>query len=234
MLGNLCALLFNGIIGAFFIGTAIPGPHRIIAPESFGMTEIAPRIWTDAPSRKEEFLSLITTAKSQVGAFFGDAPVDPNLILCATQSCAAGFGIGGNGLSISRVAVMVSPGGLTLGTLSHELTHARLHRRMGLRNLVKQPYPTWFDEGLATHVASHPIWPGQISNAHRTRIRKVEHVWQLDDAFRDLGVGRTYLTAASEVANIEAIVGRSGLLELIARAKMGEDFFAVLNELQTR
>ena len=234
MFGNLGALLLNGTIGVFFLGTAIPGPHRVITPETFGMTEIAPHIWTDAPGRRAEFLPLIAAAKTRVGAFFGDAPVEPNLILCATQTCASTFGIGGNGLSIARIAVMVSPRGLTIGTLTHELTHARLHRRLGLQNLVQQPYPTWFDEGLATHVASHPKWPGQITSAHRVRVREIEHSWQLRDAFRDLGVGRTYLTAASEVASIEDKVGRVGLLELIARAEVGEKFYDVLDELLNR
>lgn len=234
MLGNLGAFLLNGIVGVFFIGTVIPGPHRVITPENFGMIEIAPRIWTDAPARRAEFLPLISAAKDRVGDFFGDSPAEPNLILCATQSCAAAFGIGGNGLSIARVAVMVGPRGISLGTLTHELTHARLHRRLGLQNLVQQPYPTWFDEGLATHVASHPKWPGKITNAHRIRVREIEHAWHLRDAFRDLGVGRTYLTAASEVSNIEAKVGRTGLLELIARAEDGEKFYDVLDELLNR
>ncbi len=215
-------------------GAAVPGTHRVIAPESYGMTEIAPRVWTDDPTRSAEFLNLISSAKSQVRSFFGDAPADPTLILCASNACAKAFGISGNGLSMANVAVMVSPGGLTLGTLTHEFTHARLHRSMGLRNIVQQPYPTWFDEGLATHVASHPNWRGPITDTHSDRILKVQRVWQLDDAFRELGVGRTYRAASLQVAKIEADIGRSGLLELISRAEAGEEFQSVLAELQSR
>lgn len=227
-------MMFNGVFAALAVGAAVPGTHRVVAPESYGMTEIAPRVWTDAPARQDEFLTLIADAKAQVGDFFGDEPSHPTLVLCAKRACAQAFGIGGNGLSIADVAVMVSPGGLRLGTLTHELTHARLHRNMGLRNLVQQPYPTWFDEGLATHVAQHPRWLGQISAAHRRRVRDVRHVWQLRAAFNDLGVGRTYLAAALEVAEIEAAIGRTGLLELIARADAGEVFLTVLDELQDR
>lgn len=130
--------------------------------------------------------------------------------------------------------ILVSPGGLTLGTLTHEMTHARLHREMGPRNLVRQPYPTWFDEGLATHVADHPRWNGMVTPAHRTLVREVRRFWQLRDAFRTLGVGRTYRAAKAEVAAIEVRLGREGLLELIARAEAGERFADVLAELSAR
>ncbi|MDA8585384.1 hypothetical protein N9L47_03845 [Rhodobacteraceae bacterium] len=234
MLGSLFAFVSNGLIAAYLFGAAIPGTHRVITPESFGMVEIAPRIWTDAPTRGPELLNLVSAARTQVGTFFGDAPASPTMILCSKQACATAFGIGGNGLSMADVAVMVSPGGLTLGTLTHELTHSRLHRKMGLRNIVQQPYPTWFDEGLATHLADHPKWVGRITQNHRNRILEIEHSWQLADAFDELGVGRTYRGAAMEVAKIESNIGRAGLLELIARAEAGERFETVLTELRSR
>ena len=114
------------------------------------------------------------------------------------------------------------------------MTHSRLHRRMGPANLIRQPYPTWFDEGLATHVAGHPRVPGPVSLRSRQRVRDVTRFWHWDDAYRELGVGRAYTAAAAEVAAIEARTGRDGLLELIARAEAGEDFDVVLNNLLTR
>ena len=118
--------------------------------------------------------------------------------------------------------------------LTHEMTHSRLHRNMGLRNLVAQPFPTWFDEGLATFVAAHPNWNGQVTLASRQRIREVRRFWNWDDAYRELGVGRAYASAAAEIASIEQRVGRDGLLELIRRADAGESFDQVLVDLQTR
>lgn len=226
-LTNVCVL---GLLASF----TQPGTHRVLSPGSFGMTEIADRVWTDAPDRAGEITAIVETSRDKVAAFFGDAPSDPTLILCTTRACAATFGIGGNGLSIADVAVMVSPGGLTTGTLTHEMTHARLHRNMGLANIVRQPYPTWFDEGLATHVANHPRWNGEINRAHRAEVRKVRRFWQWDDAFRTLGVGRAYRAAAAEVAAIERVATRAGLLELIARAEAGEDFDTVLTEVLGR
>lgn len=114
------------------------------------------------------------------------------------------------------------------------MTHSRLHRSMGVRNLVRQPYPTWFDEGLATHVAKHPRGGGAVTVASRARVREVTRFWQLRAAFEDLGVGRTYGSAAAEVAAIERAAGRTGLLELIARAEAGEAFGQVLAEVTER
>lgn len=231
---RLFAFLTNALFAALVVGAALPGPHRILAPTAFGLTEIAPQVWTDAPAQATDLVALTDRARARVSAFFGDTPPRATLVLCSTRACADTFGIGGNGLSIADNLILVSPGGLTLGTLTHEMTHSRLHRSMGPRNLVRQPYPNWFDEGLATHVADHPLWNGTVTPAHRARVREVRRFWQLRKAFRDLGVGRTYRAAAAEVAAIEARAGRAGLLELIARAEDGERFADVLDEVMTR
>ena len=195
------------------------------------MTEIAPRVWSDAPGRAGALLDLTEVSRATVVSFFGDVPPKPAIVLCTRRACAEAFGIGGNGLSVADAVVMVSPGGLTQGTLTHEMTHSRLHRRMGLRNIVRQPYPTWFDEGLATYVADHPRWPGTVTAEARARVREVAHVWQWDDAYQALGTGLAYRAAATEVADIDRAAGRAGLLELIARAEAGEPFYEVLEEL---
>lgn len=221
-------------VAAAGLGALAPGPHRVLLPEAFGAVEIAPRVWTDAPERAGEFLALRDRARDRVAAFFGDRPPDPTLVLCTTTACARAFGIGGNGLSVADLVVMAAPGGVREGTLAHEMTHSRLHRSMGVGNLVRQPFPTWFDEGLATHVADHPVWRGEITPAHRARVREVRRFWQWDDAYRALGVGRAYRAAAAEVAAIEASAGRAGLRELIARVEAGEAFAGVFAEIMGR
>ena len=231
MIGRLFAFFTNAALAALLLGAAIPGTHRVLYPASFGLAEISPRVWTDAPGRATDLRALANRARTQVRIFFNDEPPKPTLVLCTTRDCAKTFGIRGNGLSIIDMVVMVSPRGLTLGTLTHEMTHSRLHRRMGLGNILRQPYPTWFDEGLATHVARHPNWPGEVTPANRARIRQVTRFWQWDDAYRQLGVGRAYGSAAREVALIEESIGRQGLLDLIARAEAGEDFGRVLDDL---
>jgi hypothetical protein len=228
------SFLTNVILLGVLVSFAFPGTHRVLSPGSFGLSEIDDRVWTDAPQRSREILRLVETSRDRVARFFEDSPSNPTLILCTTRACAQDFGVRGNGLSIADAVVMVSPGGLTAGTLTHEFTHSRLHRNMGLRNFLRQPFPTWFDEGLATHVANHPRWTGEITRAHRTEIRKVQRFWQLRRAFGDLGVGRTYRAAAAEVAAIERVATRAGLLELIARADAGEDFDTVLAEIIRR
>lgn len=216
----LCNTLFATII----VGAAVPGTHRVVCPDCFGLTEIAPRVWTDSEVRAIELVALRTSSQRRVGAFFEDEQPNPTTILCSTRACAEIFGIGGNGLSIADLVVMVSPGGLSLGTLTHEMTHSRLHRNMGVRNIWTQPFPTWFDEGLATYVANHPRFSGSVSDEARKRVRKVQRFWQWRPAMRELGVGRAYGAAALEVGALDKRLGRSGLLELIMQADAGEDF----------
>lgn len=234
MMGRVFSFLSNALVAALVLGAALPGTHRFVWPEAFGLTEIAPHVWTDAPERRGALLALVETARGRVETFFGDRVPRGVVVLCTSAACARDFGIGGNGLSIAYLAVMVAPGGLTVGTLSHEMTHARLHRSMGVGNLVRQPYPTWFDEGLATHVADHPRGGGSVTAASRARVRDVVRFWQLQAAFEELGVGRTYGSAAAEVADIERAAGRAGLLELIARTEAQEAFAPVLAEIMRR
>lgn len=226
--------LTNATLAALVAGTVIPGAHRVLYPETAGLDEIAPRVWSDDPRQASRLIALARQAQSNVATFFGDTPPNPTLILCTTRRCARAFGVGGNGLSIADLAIMVAPGGLTLGTLTHEMTHSRLHRAMSPRNLVRQPYPTWFDEGLATHVADHLRWPGTITPADRARVRETRRFWQWSDTIRDLGAGRAYRAAASEVARIETIAGREGLLDLIQSAEAGEEFDSLLAALTGR
>ena len=226
-LGTYVSFATNGGLMALALSMAFPGTHRAIAPASFGMVEIAPRVWSDAPARRTSHLQMIAEARGTIARFFQSEATTPLILLCSTRTCARSFGIGGNGLSIADLIVMVAPGGLNTGTLTHEFSHSWLHQSMGLRNLVDHPYPTWFDEGLATHVAGHPRWRGTISADHIARVRRARHVWHWRGTMADLGVGRAYASAAAEVARIERKVGRAGLLELIARADAGEDFDAL-------
>ncbi|MFD1156598.1 hypothetical protein [Roseovarius aestuarii] len=58
-----------------------------------------------------------------------------------------------------------------------------------------------------------------------------KRTWHWGKAYREVGVRRAYGAAAAEVESIEHQVGRTGLMELIARAEAGEDFNAVLADL---
>lgn len=234
MLARSFAFVANALVAALVLSAALPGPHRILMPEAWGLSEVAPRVWTDAPTRADDLLALAGTARTRVAEFFGDTPPRPTLVLCSSARCARDFGIGGAGLSMADMAVLVSPAGLNQGTLTHEMTHSRLHRSMGPASILNQPYPTWFDEGLATHVAGHPAWRGTVTRAARDRVRRVEHFWQWDDAYRALGAGLAYSAAAAEVADIERRAGQKGLIELIDRAEAGEDFGRVLEGISGR
>ena len=133
------SFLVNASVMAAAVAAAVPGTHRVVAPASYGLTEISGRVWTDAPGRSADLRALANEARQRVINFFGDVPPRPTLILCTTRQCARNFGIRGNGLSIADMTVMASPGGLTLGTLTHEMTHSRLHRAMAKKTVCAGP-----------------------------------------------------------------------------------------------
>ncbi|MEO1026826.1 MAG: hypothetical protein AAFX07_14860, partial [Pseudomonadota bacterium] len=75
------ARFFSGVTIALLIvliiGSVRPGPHRAMAPASFGLTKIAPNIWTDAPEKAEQLRDLVRASRTNVANYFGDTPPEP-------------------------------------------------------------------------------------------------------------------------------------------------------------
>ena len=59
------AFLTNVALAALVIGMALPGTHRVLYPEAAGLTEIAPRVWTDAPDRSARLLALAAVERQE-------------------------------------------------------------------------------------------------------------------------------------------------------------------------
>ena len=80
---------------------------------------------------------------------------DPIFIYCDTEAEFKKFGSPYNVPAITHLKlgeyIVISPDGISLDILSHEITHAELYYRTGF---YKHQFkiPTWFDEGLAMQV----------------------------------------------------------------------------------
>lgn len=63
--------------------------------------------------------------------------------------------------------VRLAPRGLTPTILTHELTHAEIHARLGIGGQVARRLPRWMDEGIAVIVSDDPRYLGPGAGGQR-------------------------------------------------------------------
>jgi len=129
---------------------ALPGHHRALTPEFFGLFLIENGIYTDAPERHAEFEALLDTAQARAQGFFVGAKA-PRIFICTSQECADRFDLKLRGLTLGRHLVFLGPKGLNEMILTHEFAHIHLHSRMGVQDVFHQDWPRIC---LAIHVCN--------------------------------------------------------------------------------
>jgi hypothetical protein len=219
---------------------AIPGPQRALAPEYYGLHEIAPSVFTDDVARSADWLNMRDAANIKVQAFFGALKSQPRYILCSTMACEHTFGKSGNvaqtyGWSYIHVppkAIDEKDVGLIL--LTHERVHAELVYRWGVSALWDKKIPSWFNEGLASFVSEDKRLEPSYSDEQRTWIRGSETFWDWGNYVNARGWRDAYGAAEDNVARINRKIGRDGLLVLINRSLAGEGFDQVEAQLMGR
>lgn len=233
ILPSLAAILVSVGIAA----AAIPGPQRALTPKLFGLTEIAPNVFTDETSRATEWLSMRDVANLKVQNFFGSLKSNPRYILCSTMACEHVFGKQGNiaqtyGWSFIHVppkAMQEKDVGLIL--LTHERVHAELIYRWGVSALWDQKIPNWFNEGLASFISEDKRLEPSYSEEQRWWIRGSKTFWDWNGFVVARGWRDAYGAAEDNVAVINRKIGRAGLLSLINRSLAGEGFDKVEAQL---
>ena len=216
---------------------ATPGPQRMLAPQLYGLIEIADGVYTDEPSRAGQELLLISQANARVKAFFGSLEATPRYVLCTTLMCERTFGKANRiAVTYGWHAIHLPPRGTNdphLGPilLTHERMHSELHKRWGVGQLWDDRFPTWFDEGLASYVSGDDRMKLDYSDADMAWISHARRIYSWGSFIGERGWADAYGAAAASVARIERKAGEKGLHQLIDRTLAGEDFDAVLAEL---
>lgn len=216
---------------------AIPGPQRAFAPKLYGLTEIAPNVFTDNGNLAPEWLSMREEANMKVKAFFGELKSNPRYILCSTIACEHIFGKRGNvaqtyGWSYIHVppkAINEKDVGVIL--LAHERVHAELVYRWGAPALWDVKIPNWFNEGLASFISEDRRLGLSYSDEERSWIRGSKTFWDWNSFVDQRGWRNAYGAASDNVAVLSRKVGRDGLLALINRSLAGESFDKVEAQL---
>lgn len=208
----------------------------MFAPGWFGFSEISEGVYVDdqmSSGQRQELLKTLSMAKGRVSAFFGDIKGSPKVFACSTEECFVSHGgVTAKGKAYGDSMLLLSPRGLDVVIVAHELTHIELHNRIGAFRSLRV-IPTWFDEGLAVLVSEDPRYTeeawlqgtGQGRNAPELKaIGKTTLLgndnWQLSYGTARRAVGEWYLHA-----------GRAGLARLIAEVRDGKDFDFVFNTI---
>lgn len=200
---------------------------KLFAPTWFGFVQIAEGIYVDEampPSQREAFLASADAAKARVSDFFGPLKGNPNIFACSTEACFVSYGgLTAKGTAYGSSRVLLSPRGLGLVTLSHELTHVELYRRVGDFR-AWHAIPPWFDEGLAVLVSQDPdytmdTWLRATNNGRGAPALKL-----LGNAVPWAEGQLSYGTARQVVGQWYSRVGSEGLVRLIRGIQAGYDF----------
>ncbi|MEM7776004.1 MAG: hypothetical protein AAF732_10375 [Pseudomonadota bacterium] len=224
----LSGLLLTGAL----IAAAFPGPHRMLCPGCFGLVEIAPDVFTDAPpARHAGLLRMIAAADRTTSRFFGGLQSRPWIVMCATKACMRAFTRGhhASGVTFGWHVIRLAPRGLRQHIMTHERMHAELHRRLGYAGMAQNAIPTWFDEGLAVLISNDRRLISRQSRAATQWISSVHSPSDWRRAVSARGWRATYSAAVTRVVAYERVIGRAGLRRVVARVVAGQDFEAALH-----
>lgn len=144
-------------IGIYYIQFTSLGYFSTIPVRGF--TQVKDNIYLDSDfnGNSSKVLSIIEEANQRVEAFWGDIKSEPRIIISDNATKLKKMGWTGNpALTTTSVFfgahsyVVISPNGLNIDVVAHELTHSELHSRIHKGKLLnKKRIPVWFDEGVA-------------------------------------------------------------------------------------
>lgn len=132
------------------------------------MVLIAPNVFVDrtmSVRQQQQFLYNLSIARQKVQRFFGSIQANPVIYACITPACTrlfAGLGthVDARATAYDDSHIVLTARALDHITISHELTHIELHKRIGNKQAWYR-IPFWFDEGLAVLVGGDPRYDEQ-------------------------------------------------------------------------
>jgi hypothetical protein len=234
-------LRVTDIVGLYTLGVLLLGgcttleqrQARLIEATSFGMEQIAPRVYVSkevSEEQRNQLLAAVEKARHRITTFYGGRISDPIVYGCATRECIEFFGGRGDGYAVRATGILLWPKSFIREAIAHEWSHAELFARLnGKINRV----PGWFNEGLAVVVSELPhhseaVYQEAVSSGYRIPSMSdlAAREWDFKKFENSKGLNVFYSTAGHEVRMWHQRVGQPGLLELIedleARKKFSE------------
>jgi hypothetical protein len=79
---SLVIVLALGLSTGTALYAFVPSPYRAATPTLFGMTQIAPNLYSDAPEHSASHTALVQAAAQSAAAYFDEPAHAPRIILC--------------------------------------------------------------------------------------------------------------------------------------------------------
>ncbi|HSC46959.1 MAG TPA: hypothetical protein VLG68_02615 [Gammaproteobacteria bacterium] len=206
-------------------------------PRCFGLTELASGVYGEtglSDEARQHTLQTVAAAEERVGRFYGGLQHVPRVLACATPGCYRR--IGGSGTRVGSVGtftLMVSPEGMDVVLISHELSHVELHGRVGVLHMSAGAVPAWFDEGVAVLVSDDPVYlaPPRKGMADRCTSGPTPDMPVEPGEWRDALQQEGEVMYARAACQVDLWMiskgGPAAVPALLAKVAGGEDFDAV-------
>ena len=209
---------------------------KTLTPDWSGFVEISKDIYVDkamSSSQRIEVLKTVRLAKVRVSQFFGGLEGHPKIFACSSEECFVtnDFGATPKGMAFGSSALMLSPRGMDIVIISHELTHIELHTRVGVFRSW-HGISTWFDEGLAVLVSQDPRYTKEAW-------LKATEDGRIAPALNAITWGKgswllSYGTARRAVGEWYSRAKYAGLISLIAEVKNGAEFETTFSSISSK
>lgn len=229
-------------------GCSVLQGGKLLAPESFGLTPVAPSIYIEADAddaTRGKLRAAMDKAEDAVRAAYGGVNSHPLVHACITEECYEAFGGRGSVAKVYGDRILLSPRGLNWHFLAHEWSHAEMRSRQTFS--AWWHLPQWFDEGVAVAISEAPehseshwqfLVAADVPRPTSEELRTFKSLRQWLDAVHRYGddknverkakgepsLNPVYAAAGHELRPWLAKVGNHGFLAFIARLNGGEEF----------
>jgi hypothetical protein len=193
-------------------------------------------------SQAKNLLALLSQSRQRLAYFWGSRQSTPTIIFCHTDELYRKYGsVSGSPANYFGTPmgtfVVISPQGLNVDVISHEMCHAELTHRVGWFTMSHE-VPQWFNEGIALMVDYR--YPGRGADNtyenYRHRWQQTSMQGQIQLSLQDLEsvesfykgdnfwVNLAYLRSGLEVSKWLEEVGTQGLVEFTQALHDGASF----------
>ena len=232
-------------------GCSVLQTGKLLAPEIFGLTKIAPNIYVENGATEDAQANLrdaLTKAERVISVAYGSVQSRPIVHACVSEACYQSFGgSGGRGAKAHTVGerILLSPRGLDWHFVAHEWSHAEMYTRVSLNALWH--LPQWFDDGVAVAISEAPehseehwqfLVASNVPRPSRDELHTFKSLRQWLAAVQRYGetqnverrakgereIRPVYTSAGHELRPWLAKAGTEGLLTFIEKLNSGEEF----------
>lgn len=230
---------------------------KLLMPEHFGFSKIAPKLYIErsaSEAEKNQLIAAISRAEKQIRSAYGDVTSYPIVHACLSEHCYRAMGGMGSTAKIYGHYILLSPRGFNWHFLAHEWSHDEIRSR--LKFWAWRRLPTWFDEGLAVAISEAPehseahwqfLIESNVTRPTRTELMSYTSLRQWLNAVQHFGATQNrarrakgepeirplYTAAGHELRHWLDATGQPGLLRFIKRFKEGAAFSTLYPSIYT-